>query len=113
MSKGRRKHNDLWVTRHGEVGFGEITLFDTEGWSERDIALVEWARPEEAHKLARKIARKYESKRDERYGRSDKDWLAEMLSVSLAKLRDIDVRAYIIDEDGVTEIDPDTDEPLK
>lgn len=112
MSK-RKKHNDLWVTRQGEVGFGEITLFNTEGWSEKDIALVEWAHPSEAHRVAKRISRKYEVKRDKRYKLSAEDAFMEMFRDSLSKLDGIDLKAYIIDEDGVTEIDPETDEPLK
>lgn len=108
MSK-RRKHNDLWVTRDGMIGFGEITLFNTEGWSEKDIALVEWARPKDAHRVAKEIARKYEKKRV----RGAEEAFMELFKDSLSKLDGIDLKAYIIDENGVTEVDPDTDEPIK
>jgi glucan biosynthesis protein len=108
----RRKHNDLWVTRDGVIGFGEITLFDTEGWSEKDIALVEWAHPSKAHKVAKQVSRKYEVKKSKKYSEQAEDAFLRMFRDSLGKLRDVDVRAYIIDEDGVTEVDPDTDEPL-
>jgi hypothetical protein len=109
MSKRRRKHNDLWVTRQGEVGFGEITLFNTDGWSEKDIALVEWAHPKDAHRVAKRIARKYEAKRVSQA----EDAFMSLFKESLSKLDGIDLKAYIIDEDGVTEVDPDTDEPIK
>ncbi len=111
MSK-RKKHNDLWDTRDGVIGFGEITLFDTEGWSEKDIALVEWAHPKDAHKVAKQISRKYEVKQDKRYKQSGNDALLAMFRESLKRLDEVDLRAFIIDEDGVTEIDPDTDKPL-
>lgn len=107
MSK-RRKHNDLWVTRDGVVGWGEITLFDTSLWSEEDFALIDSARRKDVYKLAKWISRKYEGS-----GRGEAERAFDALfEDTLRQLRNLDVRAFVIDEDGVTEIDPDTEKPI-
>jgi hypothetical protein len=108
MSK-RRKHNDLWVTRSGQIGWGEITLFDTDGWSDEDIALVEQTKYRDVHRVAKQVARKYEQGRVS----EAEDIFLKLFRESLSRSSGVDLKAYIIDEDGVTEIDPDTDEPLK
>ena len=110
MSKRRRKHNDLWVARDGVWGVGGVTLFDTEEWSEKDWAIFEQASDEHRHSVAKVLSRKYELKRDWRYGLSLEQLVRALRAEELRNSDGFDVRAYIIDEDGVTEIDPDKGE---
>lgn len=91
-----RKHKDLWITKDGELEYGDITLFDTSLWSEFEMASIEWARPERRLELAKDISKRY----------------YRMYEAILAQLEETDVRTFIVDEDGVSEVDPNTGEPI-
>lgn len=91
-------HSKFWVALSGEYGIG-VETFNTDNWSEKDFALIEWAHDSERLELARAI----DAKRK-------KQWQRTQRIISAAEA--MEVRHFFIDENGVVELDPDTGEAI-
>ena len=97
--KKRKQHLGLWIDEDGNVDWGHVTLFDTRYWSDIEIGLVEMSRPAERLKTAKEIDKKYR-----------RIYKAALELIDEAE--GVDIRAFRIDEEGVSEIDPETGEDI-
>lgn len=77
---------DLWVSDDGSYGSGDVGFFDTTDWTGKDFDRLDRAPDSEKLDVALSIARRYNNRFSER------------------NLKKIDVRVFIIDEDGVEEV---------
>jgi hypothetical protein len=82
------EHNivDLWVSEDGSYGSGLINFFDTTDWTNKDFDSLDRAPDSEKLETAMDIAHRI-SKR-----------------ITKESLKRLDVRVFIIDNDGVEEI---------
>lgn len=90
--------NKFWVSTSGEYGFG-VQAFNTDNWSEKDFARVEWAHPTDRLAVAQAVDAKRKKER----------MLAKRF---IQQVESMEVRHFFIDEHGVVELDPDTGDEL-
>jgi hypothetical protein len=88
----------FWVSTSGELGFG-VQVFNTDNWSEKDFARVEWAHPTDRLIVAQAVDAKRKKER----------MMAKRFIESVERM---EVRHFYIDGDGVVELDPETGEEI-
>ena len=77
---------DLWVSEDGSYGSGDIAFFSTEEWTGREFNELDEARESEKLETAMRIHKRLSRR------------------ITQESLNRIDVRVFIIDNDGVEEI---------
>lgn len=85
---------DLWVSADGSWGVNEVKKFDTTNWQDKDWDRLDGECDHDKLKFAKYITRK-RNKQAKKSGNLDQ-FLRDAL--------DIDIRTFIISEDGVEEI---------
>jgi hypothetical protein len=77
---------DLWVSEDGSYGSGDVGFFDTTDWTGKDFDRLDRASDSEKLEIALSIAKRKSNR------------------FSKENLGRIDLRVFIIDDDGVEEI---------
>jgi hypothetical protein len=77
---------DLWVSEDGSYGSGDIAFFSTEEWTAREFNELDEAPESEKLEVAMRIHKRLSRR------------------ITKDNLNRIDVRVFIIDNDGVEEI---------
>lgn len=95
MDKPKQK---FWVSTSGDYGFG-VQTFNTDNWSEKDFDRIEMAHPDDRLIIAQAVDAKRKKER----------MLAERF---IQQVERMEVRHFYIDEDGITELDPETGEEI-
>ncbi len=93
-----KTYKKFWVSASGEYGFG-TTVFNTDNWTEKDFDRIEEAHPADILTIASAIDAKRKKER----------MLAKRF---IQQVEEIEVRHFIIDDDGVVELDPDTGDEI-
>lgn len=91
-------HDKFWISEDGSYGFG-VSTFNTSNWSATDFFRIEGAHDSDRIELACAIDAKRLKERQR---------IAKMIS----EIETIETRHFIIDDDGVVELDPDTGEEI-
>ena len=95
MDKPKRK---FWVSVDGSYGFG-VQTFNTDNWSEKDFDRIEEAYDQDRLIIAQAVDAKRKKER----------MLAKRF---IQQVEEMTVRHFVVDEDGVVELDPETGEEL-
>jgi hypothetical protein len=82
---------DLWVSADGSWGMNEVKKFDTTNWLDKDWDRLDAECDRDKLKLAKYITRK-------------RDKQAKKTQALIDGLQTMEVRTFIISEDGVEEI---------
>lgn len=90
--------NKFWVGVDGSYGFG-VQTFNTDNWTEKDFDRIEDANDADRLIIAQAVDAKRKKER----------MLAERF---IQSVQTIEVRHFLVDEDGVVELDPETGEEL-
>jgi hypothetical protein len=91
------KHK-FWVGVDGSYGFG-VQTFNTDNWSEKDFDRIEMASDTDRLIIAQAVDAKRKKER-------------MMARRFIESVETMEVRHFYIDEDGITELDPETGEEL-
>lgn len=95
MAKHQSK---FWVADSSEYGFG-VTFYNTDNWTEKDFDRIEDAYPDDRLHVANAIDAKRKKER----------LLAKRF---IQAVEQVEVRHFVIDDDGVVELDPETGDEL-
>jgi hypothetical protein len=95
MDKPKQK---FWVSTTGDYGFG-VQTFNTDNWSEKDFDRIEMAQDRDRLIIAQAVDAKRKKER-------------MMARRFIESVESMEVRHFYIDEDGITELDPDTGEEI-
>jgi hypothetical protein len=89
--------SSMWIAPDGSYGEGEVLFVDTKYWEDSDYTELDEASDSEKQDIALSITK---------FRRKQYRKMIELLVES----KSIDVRTFIIDEDGVSEVDVDGNE---
>jgi len=95
MDKPKQK---FWVGVDGSYGFG-VQTFNTDNWSEKDFDRIEMAQDRDRLIIAQAVDAKRKKER-------------MMAQRFIQQVEQMEVRHFLVDEDGVVELDPDTGEEI-
>lgn len=88
----------FWVAEDGSYGFN-VAVFNTDNWSAEDFARIEMAGDYERIEIALEIDAKRHKER-------------QRIAKLIEQIESVEVRHFLIDDDGVVELDPDTGEEI-
>jgi hypothetical protein len=95
MDKPKQK---FWVGVDGSYGFG-VQTFNTDNWSEKDFDRIEMAQDRDRLIIAQAVDAKRKKER-------------MMAQRFIQQVEQMEVRHFLVDEDGVVELDPETGEEI-